>query len=159
MVEELILRMVLANVRKLDRVKIPHEGNKRWREAWKDLMQFHPVRYDESIRGAKLLRIVSCELVINCCSWGVSWRLWLKMVGLGSGAGTKCLNFCNEKQDKWERWNKWVDYCILWPGMWETLMLNWCWAETRVSLRMNCIISRQWVHPLLMMSTTALLLE
>ena len=37
--------------------------------------------------------------------------------------------------------------------------MNWCWAETRVSFRMNCIMSRLWDRPLLRMWTTALLSE
>ena len=35
------------------------EGSERLYAAWKVLKQFHLVRYDESIRGAMLLRMAS----------------------------------------------------------------------------------------------------
>ena len=35
--------------------------------------------------------------------------------------------------------------------------MTWCWAETSVSFRMNCIMSRLCDRPLLRMSTTVLL--
>ena len=59
MPDDFILRIEWANVMKLERVRMSSEGSERLYAAWKVLKQFHLVRYDESIRGAMLLRMAS----------------------------------------------------------------------------------------------------
>ena len=59
--EDLILRIKWANVINLERVTTSSEVNGRPWEAWKPLKQFHPVKYDENVQVARLLRIASRE--------------------------------------------------------------------------------------------------
>ena len=72
MVVDLIFRMEWANEMKLDSVKTSSEGNGRLWEAWNVLKQFHPVVYDESVRGATMFRMASLEIETRFCNSGVN---------------------------------------------------------------------------------------
>ena len=69
----------------MDRTSV--EGNESWYEKWNDLEQFQPVKYAESVLGARLSRMASLEALVMLASWGVSCRLWLKTVGPESDGG------------------------------------------------------------------------
>ena len=74
-------------------------------------------------------------------------------VGRGSASGTNDLNFWKLKRERESA------AVFLKPGIWKALRINWFWAETSVSFRINFMMSRQRDLPLLIISTTAVLSE